>query len=319
MKNGIAVSVICNAYNHEKYIRDALEGFVTQKTTFPFEVLVHDDASTDRTAEIIREYEEKYPDIIKPIYQTENQYSQRLGAVDEIQAQRVTGKYIAFCEGDDYWTDPLKLQKQYDFMEQNPEYTLCGTSTQWMNMLTGKVEAKSCTECDRDVDLEEFLFPTNGRPFPTVSFFMKPEIWTQLPQWQFPVGDLPMTYYATMQGKVRMLADITCVYRWYAAGSWTSRNDGNPAMRAKSCENMIRGMENMNRQTDYRYDELIQKKIRQYKYTKALMERDFDAIQGEELIGMYKSRDFVHRLSDRLRCKAPRAYRIVQRIMGKND
>ena len=91
-----AVSIICNAYNHENYIRDALESFVMQKTNFKFEVLVHDDASTDKTADIIREYEKKYPDLIKPIYQTENQYSKGFGLVGKLQLGRAVGKYISY-------------------------------------------------------------------------------------------------------------------------------------------------------------------------------------------------------------------------------
>lgn len=118
------VSIQCITYNHEKYIKDAIEGFLIQKTNFPVEILIHDDASTDKTAEIIREYELKYPNLFKPIYQVENQYSKKKGLVTSIQNKRSKGKYIAKCEGDDYWTDPLKLQKQVDFLESHPDYTL---------------------------------------------------------------------------------------------------------------------------------------------------------------------------------------------------
>ena len=115
----VSVSVI--TYNHEKYIRQCLDGILMQNVNFPYEVLVHDDASPDGTADIIREYEAKYPDIIKPIYQTENQYSQGKAA-SKFNFDRARGKYLAFCEGDDYWTDPGKLQKQVDFLEAHPEY-----------------------------------------------------------------------------------------------------------------------------------------------------------------------------------------------------
>ena len=121
------VAIKCLVYNHEPYLRDCLEGFVMQQTNFPFVAIVHDDASTDGSAAIIRKYEEKYPDIIKPIYEAENQYSKRDGSLGRIMnaAVDVTGaKYVAMCEGDDYWTDPLKLQKQVDFMEANPEYSI---------------------------------------------------------------------------------------------------------------------------------------------------------------------------------------------------
>lgn len=121
----ILVSICCLTYNHEPYIRECLEGFMMQKTDFAFEVLIHDDASTDRTADIIREYEIKYPDIIKPIYQTENQYSKGVKVTTVYQFPRAKGKYIAMCEGDDYWIDPYKLQKQVDFLEAHPEFNIC--------------------------------------------------------------------------------------------------------------------------------------------------------------------------------------------------
>ena len=118
------VSICCLAFNHEPYIREALEGFLMQKTDFPIEVLIHDDASTDGTASIIREYEERFPDIIKPIYQTENQYSKGIKNISGIfNFPRAKGKYIAMCEGDDYWTDPYKLQKQIDFLD--PVFSQC--------------------------------------------------------------------------------------------------------------------------------------------------------------------------------------------------
>lgn len=119
------VSIRCLVYNHEPYLRQCLDGFVMQKTTFPFEAIVHDDASTDGSAAIIREYAEKYPDIIKPIYETENQYSKHDGSIKQAMDSVMSpnSKYIALCEGDDYWTDPHKLQLQVDFLESHPDYS----------------------------------------------------------------------------------------------------------------------------------------------------------------------------------------------------
>lgn len=122
------VAIQCLVYNHEPYLRDCLEGFVMQQTDFPFVAIVHDDVSTDKSADIIREYAAKYPDIIKPIYETENQYSKKNNALGYIvnNAVYATGaKYVAMCEGDDYWTDPYKLQIQVDFLESHPDYTFC--------------------------------------------------------------------------------------------------------------------------------------------------------------------------------------------------
>lgn len=124
MNKAPLLAIRCLTYNHEHYIRQCLEGFIIQKTTFPFIAIVHDDASTDKTAEIIEEYALKYPDIIKPILEKENQYSKHDGSLGRILNNAIpeSVKYIAMCEGDDYWTDPLKLQIQVDFLEQHPDY-----------------------------------------------------------------------------------------------------------------------------------------------------------------------------------------------------
>lgn len=119
------VSICCATYNHEKFIEDALEGFLIQRTNFPFEILIHDDASTDNTAATIREYQERYPLIIKPIFQTENQYTKG-NNVSQTFVPYSKGKYIAICEGDDYWTDSNKLQIQADFLESNPDFVISG-------------------------------------------------------------------------------------------------------------------------------------------------------------------------------------------------
>lgn len=119
------VSIRCLVYNHEPYLRQCLDGFVMQQANFRFEAIVHDDASTDRSTDIIREYAEKYPDIIKPILEKENQYSKGFSILSKMMNAASTGKYIAVCEGDDHWIDPLKLQKQVDFMETHADYSMC--------------------------------------------------------------------------------------------------------------------------------------------------------------------------------------------------
>ena len=123
------VSIKCITYNQEKYIAQCLDGFLMQETNFPFEVIVHDDASTDATATIIKEYEKKYPSIIKPIYELENQYSKHDDSLLRIIDSHMRGKYIATCEGDDYWCEKDKLQKQFDFLEEHVEYFAVGHLT----------------------------------------------------------------------------------------------------------------------------------------------------------------------------------------------
>lgn len=124
MKNSL-VSVLILAYNHEKYIDETLRGVVQQKTDFKFECYVHDDASTDSTQEIIKSYAEKYPDIIIPYFQKENQFSKGIKPLTKFIYPQLNSKYVAYCEGDDYWTDERKLSKQVGFMEKNPQYSFC--------------------------------------------------------------------------------------------------------------------------------------------------------------------------------------------------
>ncbi len=219
------VAIKCMAYNHEAYIRDALEGFVMQKTDFPFVAVVHDDASTDNTAAIIREYATKYPHIIKPIYETENLYSKRDGTIDRIMREAVinTGaKYIALCEGDDYWTDPLKLQKQVDFLEAHPEYSLVFANAK-LHYDTGLSEDTFPLERREYTALESyrhFYVPT-----PTVVYrkeVLDSPCYKQLSKIKRPVfGDLTLYMAASSIGKTYCLGDIVCGYRRLSSGATT--------------------------------------------------------------------------------------------------
>lgn len=139
------MSICCLTYNHAKYIRQCMDGFLMQETDFPVEILVHDDASTDGTDVILREYEVKYPDKIFPIYEKENKFSQGYrGRMDLFNYTRARGRYIAYCEGDDYWTDPHKLQKQVDFMESHLDYSVCFHRCQRYNENTGRFSKDKC-------------------------------------------------------------------------------------------------------------------------------------------------------------------------------
>lgn len=124
------VSICCITYNHVNYIRDCIDGFLMQETTFAMEVIIHDDASTDGTGEIVKEYTNKHSNLIHAILQNENQYSKGIKPIIKYVYPIARGKYIAVCEGDDYWTDPYKMQKQVDFLEANPDYGMVHTGVQ---------------------------------------------------------------------------------------------------------------------------------------------------------------------------------------------
>jgi glycosyltransferase involved in cell wall biosynthesis len=128
------VSICTLAYNHEKYITDALDSFLMQETNFPFEIIIHDDASTDNTANIIKNYEKKFPSIIKAIYQTENKYSKGIRP-SLIVFKKVQGEFTAICEGDDYWCDPFKLKKQLELLKQYPDINFSFHGSVRLNMI----------------------------------------------------------------------------------------------------------------------------------------------------------------------------------------
>ena len=207
----VLVSIHCLAYNQEAYIRQCLDGFVMQKTNFLFEAIVHDDASIDGTADIIREYEKKYPSIIKPIYETENQYSKGGGVLQRIMDECTHGKYIAICEGDDYWIDPLKLQKQVDFLESNPDYGMCYTKSfkKYGNKIKG-------IWGDDDCSFEGLL---NFKIVPTLSRLDRRSLYEQYlaeikpydRDWR--MGDFPVVLYYSLRSKIHLINDITCIYR----------------------------------------------------------------------------------------------------------
>lgn len=211
------VNIQCTAYNHEKYIRDALEGFVMQKTNFKFEAIVHDDASTDNTAAIIQEYAEKYPDIIKPIFETENQYSKKDGSLGRIMKAAIhpNAKYIAICEGDDYWTDPYKLQKQVDFMEDHPDFSMCFHK---VNIESNLDDYKHIYDhvIEKEYTSDEIL---NKWTIPTCSSFLKKEVFYNTPKdSRFLVGDIILFLTASKYGRIYCLPDTMGVYRSQASG-----------------------------------------------------------------------------------------------------
>lgn len=224
METTVKVSVLCAAYNHEAYIRKALQGFVMQKTDFPVEVIVNDDCSADGTAAIIREFEEAYATLIRPMYQQENQYRKLGRILRPVLLPQARGKYLAFCEGDDHWTDPGKLQLQADFLDKHPDYTACVHRAVYHNVGTGEDTLVPAMTEDRDFSLEEIV-NQGGGIFATNSLMIRREIYEQMPDCFRANGfsDYQMFMYAAICGKVRCLAQPMSVYNMGVPGSWTER------------------------------------------------------------------------------------------------
>lgn len=215
------VSVCSITYNHAQYIRPCLDGVLMQKTNFPIEIIINDDCSTDGTTEIIREYAEKYPGKIFPIYHKENLYSQgKRGFFQTFVFPKARGKYIAICEGDDYWTDPEKLQKQVDFMEAHPEYSMC------FHPAKEKIEGSAHqTPMDKGIEqreytLDEILF---FWIIPTCSTIIRRDVVQHIPSHKnFAMGDNVLFTTCAMHGKLWCMSDCMAVYRRHAGG-WTQQ------------------------------------------------------------------------------------------------
>lgn len=218
------LSICCIAYNHEKYIEDALAGFLIQETDFPIEILVHDDASTDNTANIIRDYEARYPNIIKPIYQTENQFSlgRRMNA--EFNFTRAMGDYLAICEGDDYWVDIRKLQKQVDYLSANPSYVLTFADAIAFNN-EGVIDT-NFGGATRDLSADELLV---GTPIKTLTAcfknVFKDVVWpAELKKAYY--GDLTMWSLLGDYGSGKYMDDISpSMYRVHDEGIHSSTSE----------------------------------------------------------------------------------------------
>lgn len=222
------VSVLCTAYNHEPYIRQTLQSFVDQQTDFAFEVLVNDDVSTDNTAAIIREFEEKYPDIIRAFYQEKNLYSQGIYINREVFFPNARGKYIAYCEGDDYWTDPTKLQRQVDFMEAHPEYSACVHNTMLHYCAGDQADRLLLRNRSGDSDVTiENVAKGVSYSFHTSSILAKKSILENPPAFSdasYTCGfdDHPEALWLMFNGPIRYLDRCMSVYRINSgASSWS--------------------------------------------------------------------------------------------------
>ncbi len=267
--NEVMVSILCTAYNHESYLRDCLEGFVQQETTFPFEVIIHDDASTDSTADIIREYEKKYPNIIKPIYQTENQYSQDVDIYKDFLLPRIRGRYVAFCEGDDFWTDRQKLQKQFDFMEAHAECAICVHKVKMVDGVTNQfityTPAVEIKESVLAANAYLNAWKDNNWIFQTSSFFLRAELYREYcnnePKFQqvTEIVDEPMLLWFSTKGCFGYLEEVMSCYRFQAPGSWSVQNKAEGSEHArKSLINNYRMYYEFDLYTNHAHHELLQ-------------------------------------------------------------
>lgn len=222
------VSILCITYNHKNYIKEAVDSFLMQKTDFEFEILIHDDASTDNTQNIIKKYERKYPNIIKVIYQKENQYSKGIKPLWEFLYPKALGKYIAFCEGDDCWIDTLKLQKQVDLLETNTDFKFVFHKSKQIsyepleNKFIGEYSSKTTK-----IPFENILLRTKGM-IPTSSCIISKNAFDMTYKFMsenkyLTQGDIYMQYISAFNKGALYIDEIMSVYRYRTNESWTKK------------------------------------------------------------------------------------------------
>jgi glycosyltransferase involved in cell wall biosynthesis len=254
------VSICCVTYNHASTVAQALDSFLAQQSDVTIEVLVHDDASTDGTQEIIRRYAKLYPDVVKPLYETENQYGKGTAMDATFNFPRAKGEYIALCEGDDTWSDPHKLQKQIAAMRAHPTCTFCftnGTVRDESGQTPDRVfipyypeEAAWYTPKTREYDLGEItrlsFLPTASFLFPRAALAKVP---AELLLSPCPSGDLRLKLCLTAVGKALYLHDFTCVYRFNAPSSamarWGAEAPEKTRLRCQQVIAMLEGVDTL--------------------------------------------------------------------------
>ncbi len=312
----VMVSICCITYNQQSYIRDALDGFLAQKTRFSWELLIHDDASDDGTAQIIREYADRYPDRIFPILQEKNQYSQGLTNISgTFNFPRARGRYIAMCEGDDYWTDEHKLQRQVDFMESHPGCSLCFHSARV------DVQGRAVTERqmrpyrgDRRVSPEEIIDKTSG--YPTASLLFRREMVEQLPDFyvQAPIADIPLQLMAAARGWAYYMDRPMCVYRLGGAASWTTlmkQGDYEAKQRAygAAMKRMYRGFD---QETGGRFHMVVEHAVQRLLFLTRVNTKQYAAVLDKRNREFYRELNLRTRFFIRLETAFPGVYRGLQ-------
>lgn len=326
INGNVGVSVICTTYNHEPYIAACLSGFISQKTTFKFQVIVHDDASTDNTAQIINDYATKYPNIIIPFIEKENKYSKHIPFIKDI-LPLVTGKYIAFCEGDDFWSSEFKLQKQYEAMEKHNSCSICVHKVQCIHengLLLNRQYPGFALHSDEISPADFFSLYSRESTiiFQLSSYFLKANIYKDYinnpPEFKIicNVGDTPLLCFFATKGYIYYIPELLSCYRVMSLNSWSHRNS-NCNSRIILNENMIAFDNALNEYTNFVYNDYMQLSIKRRKFLIAQYKNDYKMCLSKELKDAYKIMPLRIRFSAFLRCYFPIVSKIIMIFFKK--
>ena len=256
------VTVFCLAYNHADYIGQTLQGFLDQETDFPFHVIVHDDCSTDNTRTVIEEYVAKRPALFTTIYQKENQYSKPdISILETFIYPRIETEYSCICEGDDYWTDPHKLQLQYDYLQAHPECGMCVHNTACIAFDGTDLNLLISSETtDRDYTADDVIRSCGHGLFHTSSHMYRTQLRREIPAYyRIPgVGDYPQSIYFATQGNIHYIARTMSAYRMNVPGSWSDKIQNNSDRFLNHLQQLINMLQSIDLHTNGKYHAAIQ-------------------------------------------------------------
>lgn len=316
----IMVSVLCSAYNHENYISKALDSILMQKTDFSFEIIIHDDASTDNTAKIIKDYENKYPEIIKPIYQKTNLYRQGIDRIKNYMLPKAKGKYLAFCECDDYWKDENKLQLQVEAMEKNPGCSMCVHYTEWtfvndesvIKLIPERKDVKTSGILSKN-DTYNLFFHLTSR---LVRKKYYEEYINDKPDYaqEMMIGDVPQQMFFRTKGDFYFIDKVMSVYNKGTEGSFTERVEGNSEINRIHVQKYLNGLYLYEKHVDENEREMIHKDYELKKLVFFMNENDFKNILNDECKKFIGFLSFKARIKCILGCYFPFIFNIYLKI-----
>ena len=308
------VSIKCLTYNHQKYISKALDSFLQQKTEFPFEIVVHDDASNDDTPKIISEYQNRYPTIVRPIYEKENQYSKENGVLNKIVDSQIRGQYIAICEGDDYWTDEYKLQKQFNAMEEHPNVDICAHAVRKVDAKTGKPLGIIAPEnIEMVIPIENVIAGGGGFVGTNSLFYRKKAFETTFPFRKLIEIDYTLQIQGAIRGGMLYMPMCMSAYRCMTDNSWSStfhktRKEEDLSAQVK----WNKMLKQIDVDTDGKYTEAVKEYMGKCEIDQAIRFKKYSVLKRYKYF--YKQLNGDERKKYWIKVRLPRFYSILKKI-----
>lgn len=310
------ITVVIMTYNQKDYIKQALDSVLSQKTDIDFDILIHDDCSDDGTYEILLEYQDKHSTKIRIVRQDSRKF-----IVDGFNLMiykyvvpHINSRYVAYCDGDDYWCDDYKLQKQYDFMESHLNYSMCFHCAYQLRP-NNDISSKWFIKDEGDIGLEDLINENPGIPIATSSLFVRSETFKNFSEWRkvYSVEDLPLYMTAAIDGKIHRLKDIMCVYRQFSVGSWSSQNKDKIDRLIAHQENLIKGANYFDKETNNIYHCLVINHVDGCLFRIAMLNNNYKTIFSKRNKRFVKRLSKKERLSLKLQYRTPCLYNLIHK------